>query len=145
MIIPDANVWIALIVSAHAHHRAVATWFDSIDEPDAVRFCRATQRSTLRLLTTAAVHAPHGDPPLSNMDAWLIYQQAVSDDRIGTLISEPKGIEPVWHRLSARGTSSPKLWMDSYLAAFAITAGMTFVTIDKAFRQFRELDLHLIE
>ncbi len=145
MIIPDTNVWIALIVSAHPHHRSVASWFDSIDEPDTVRFCRVTQRSTLRLLTTTAIHAPHGDAPLSNKDAWLVYQQALSDDRIGSLVSEPHGIEPIWQRLSTRGAASPKLWMDSYLAAFAIAAGMTLVTIDKAFRQFRELDLHLIE
>ncbi len=37
------------------------------------------------------------------------------------------------------------MWTDTYLAAFAITAGATFVTIDRAFTQFPALDLRLIE
>ena len=44
--------------------------------------------------------------------------------------------------LSSR--SSPKLWMDAYLAAFAELSGMRFVTFDKAFRQFPKLDLLLL-
>lgn len=144
MILPDANVWIALIVSGHGHHQQVAAWLDTIQEPGTVRFCRETQRATLRLLTTSAVHAPLGDPPLSNAQAWAVYESSLSDDRIGPLAPEPRGIEPTWQRLSSRNTASPKMWMDSYLAAFAIAGGMTLVTIDKAFRQFDGLDLHLI-
>ncbi len=45
-----------------------------------------------------------------------------------------------------RNTVSPKLWMDAYLAAFAISGKLRFVTNDKAFRQFQAygLDLHLL-
>jgi hypothetical protein len=39
--------------------------------------------------------------------------------------------------------ASPKLWMDSYLAAFAVAGGYRMVTIDGAYGQFRGLDLHL--
>jgi hypothetical protein len=35
--------------------------------------------------------------------------------------------------------------MDSYLAAFAVAGGYRMVTIDGAYRQFRGLDLHLID
>ena len=40
-----------------------------------------------------------------------------------------------------RDTASPKLWMDAYLAAFALTGGYRMVTTDTAFRQFQGLDV----
>ena len=43
-----------------------------------------------------------------------------------------------------RGTASPKLWMDAYLAAFALAGGCRMVTTDAAFKQFAGLDLELI-
>ena len=42
--------------------------------------------------------------------------------------------------------ASPKVWMDAYLAAFAIRAGLPFATLDADFRRFEAagLDLHLL-
>jgi predicted nucleic acid-binding protein len=40
--------------------------------------------------------------------------------------------------------ASPKLWMDGYLATFAMTGGYQFVTMDKEFKQFRGLDILLL-
>jgi predicted nucleic acid-binding protein len=38
----DANVWLAIAFSDHAHHAAATTWFDQ--QPDeAYAFCRITQ------------------------------------------------------------------------------------------------------
>lgn len=62
----DSNVWLSLSLSAHVHHRAARDWLDTTTEPQPVLFCRATQQSLLRLLTTAAVLAPYGNPPLTN-------------------------------------------------------------------------------
>jgi predicted nucleic acid-binding protein len=45
------------------------------------------------------------------------------------------------HHTAAHGTASPKLWMDAYLAAFALAGRYSMVTTDAAFRQFRGLDL----
>jgi toxin-antitoxin system PIN domain toxin len=145
VILPDTNIWIALTVSGHSHHSPVIAWFDSVPGPGVVRFCRATQQSMLRLLTTAATHASFGDPPLANSQAWRIYAEILSDERVGSLLPEPAGLDVVWQRLSDRLGASPKVWMDAYLAAFAIAGGLTFVTTDKAFRQFTDLDLVLIE
>jgi predicted nucleic acid-binding protein len=39
---------------------------------------------------------------------------------------------------------SPKLWMDAYLAAFALQSGHRLVTTDRDFRQFKGLDLFLL-
>ncbi len=107
---------------------------------NAVLFCRATQQALLRLLTNSAVLAPYGNSPLTNAEAWAAYEAFAADDRV-TLAGEPKHLEPQWRQFAARDTSSPKLLMDAYLAAFAIAAGARLVTTDAAFRQFAGLDL----
>jgi toxin-antitoxin system PIN domain toxin len=139
----DANVWLALALSRHVHHRTARTWFQSIAQPGDVLFCRATQHTLLRLLTNSAVLAPYGNPPLTNAQAWRAYEAFATDDRVALRVDEPTHLESQWKQLAARDTASPKLWMDAYLAAFAITAGLRLVTTDIAFRQFAGLD-HLI-
>lgn len=104
-------------------------------------FCRATQSTFLRLLTNASVLAAYGNPPLTNREAWFAYESLAADDRIDLRAREPAGLEPRWRDLAQRDTASPKLWMDSYLAAFALADGCRMVTTDAAFRQFRALDL----
>ena len=56
------------------------------------------------------------------------------------IVAEPEGLEPHWKALAARDTTSPKVWMDAYLAAFAIAGGHQLVTIDRDFQQFPGLD-----
>jgi uncharacterized protein len=136
----DVNVWLALALSKHVHHRAVRRWFDGIDQPGALVFCRATQQALLRLLTNPAVLAPYGNPPLSNAAAWRIYEAFAADDRVTSRTDEPAHVEVHWKRFALRDSASPKLWMDAYLAAFAVAAGLRLVTTDAAFRQFAGLD-----
>lgn len=139
----DTNVWLSLALSEHIHHRAARDWLDTCTVARSVLFCRATQQSLLRLLTTSAVLAPYGNPPLTNQEAWQVYAAFVSDDRVH-LVEEPLGLEPAWVGLAAIGTPSPKLWMDAYLAAFAHAAGHTLVTTDAAFGRFPGLTLRLL-
>lgn len=140
----DVNAWIALSLSEHVHHQAAAGRLHAIDEPSSVLFCRSTQQSYLRLLSSAAVLAPYGNEPLTNQQAWAAYRTLVADDRI-IMVEEPAGIEAGWARLGAtRRTASPKLWMDAYLAAFAQAADCRLVTSDKAFRQFKGLDVAVL-
>jgi len=139
----DANVWLALALSRHVHHRTARRWFEAVAKPRTILFCRATQQTLLRLLTNASVLAPYGNPPLTNAQAWRAYEAFVADDRVTLRIDEPPHLESRWKRFAARDTASPKLWMDAYLAAFAITAGLRLVTTDIAFQQFAGLD-HLV-
>ena len=139
----DANVWLALALSGHVHHRTARAWFDTVVEPSSILFCRATQQTLLRLLTNTSVLAPYGNRPLTNAQAWKVYEAFINDERVSLRLDEPQQLQPEWKRLAARETASPKLWMDAYLAAFAITARFRLVTTDTAFRQFRGLD-HLI-
>lgn len=140
----DSNVWLALALSGHAHHALARDWLDSVDEASKVLFCRATQQSFLRLLTNASVLAPYGNPPLTNREAWQAYEALLTDYRIVFRAEEPAGLESRWKELARRNQASPKLWMDAYLAAFALAAGYRLVTTDAAFRQFAGLDLLLL-
>jgi toxin-antitoxin system PIN domain toxin len=140
----DSNVWLALALSGHVHHTAARVWLDTVTEPAAVFFCRATQQTFLRLITNAAVLAPYGNPPLTNSEAWAVYQHFVADDRIALRLDEPARLQSQWQEFALRDTASPKLWMDAYLAAFAFTDGCRMVTTDSAFKQFTALDLIIL-
>ena len=144
MVLCDSNVWPALALSKHAHHAVAGKWFAAVQEAASISFCRATQQTFLRLLTNASVLRPYGNPPLTNQQAWVAYEALLADDRIVLRAKEPAGIETVWQRFAGCDTASPKLWMDAYLAAFALTGGYRLVTTDGAFKQFQGLNCELL-
>jgi uncharacterized protein len=140
----DGNIWLALALDGHAHHASARAWLETREEPDSVLFCRPTQQTLLRLLTNAAVLAPYGNPPLTNEEAWAVYEAMLADERIVFRADEPPNLTRCWRELAVRRSASPKLWMDAYLAAFAHTGGFRMVTIDAGFRQFEDLDLLIV-
>ena len=77
---------------------------------------------------------------MSNKAAWSVYYGLRADERI-TWAEEPSGLEATWKKFAEGSKASPKLWMDAYLAAFAMAGGYQLVTTDKAFKQFKGLDL----
>lgn len=139
MPLADSNIWLALTLSKHECHAAAREWLEA-RAPHEALFCRSTQQSFLRLLTTKAVLSPYRIPPLSNQAAWSVYDGLLADERI-LWVEEPDGLEASWRKLSGGSKASPKLWMDAYLAAFAMAGGHQLVTTDKAFKQFKGLDL----
>jgi toxin-antitoxin system PIN domain toxin len=142
--LPDTSVWLALLLPDHVHNLPARNWFDRVEEAESVVFCRATQQSLLRLLTTPAVFAPYGNSPLTNGEAWTVVDALMDDGRLAFRPDEPEGLGRIWQEFAVRPTASPKLWMDAYLAAFARASQMQLVTADSAFRQFEGLDLHLL-
>jgi toxin-antitoxin system PIN domain toxin len=143
MPLADSNVWLALALSKHEFHGAAGRWLRRQPPRSTVDFCRSTQQSFLRLLTTSAVLAPYGIPALTNQAAWAAYDGFRADERIGWA-EEPVDLESTWKELAAGAKASPKLWMDAYLAAFAMLAGQQLVTTDKAFLQFKGLDCYVL-
>lgn len=139
----DNNVWLALALTGHDFHESALHWFETIKQPGELLFCRSTQQSFLRLLTTSAVLSPFGNAALTNQKAWTLYQGILANPRIG-FAAEPADVEHHWKRLAPRKSASPKVWMDAYLAAFAIAGQYRLVTIDAAFVQFDDLDLVLL-
>jgi predicted nucleic acid-binding protein len=83
---------------------------------------------------------PYDVPPLNNEMAWSVYRDFIEHKRI-TFAKEPDGIDRCWERLSAGPAASPKLWMDAYLAAFAIAGKHRLLTTDTGFRQFPDLQV----
>ena len=127
---PDVNVWVALTYGGHFHHNAAKSWFENLDSDSCVCFCRFTQLSLLRLLTTQAVMGK--DEVMTQAEAWEAYDQWKQDGRIG-FVEEPSEIELSFRSRSSEHHSRPKNWADAYLAAFATVSGMQFVTFDRAF------------
>jgi uncharacterized protein len=137
----DTNIWLALALEHHTDHADARRWLDSVDAVDSVGFCRATQLSLVRLLTTATIFTRFGVVPLTNEAAWAAYESFAADSRVTMHADEPPGVVERWRRYALRDSASPKLWMDAYLAAFAAAGGWRMVTTDGAFRQFDGLDL----
>jgi toxin-antitoxin system PIN domain toxin len=127
---PDVNVWIALAWGKHVHHPIAAAWFGSLGEEAQLAFCRITQISFLRLLTTEAVM---GSSVLSHAQAWQTYDRWVEDSRI-VFLSEPEDLERAFRSQSHLKRPSPKHWADAYLLAFTAVAGLQLVTFDRALR-----------
>ncbi len=59
-------------------------------------------------------------------------------------IDEPPNVVPSWRAFADLATSSPKRWMDAYLAAFSTEAGLQFVTADKDFAVFPGLNPNIL-
>jgi toxin-antitoxin system PIN domain toxin len=140
----DSNVWLALALSRHIHHGAARNWLEAVEQPASILLCRATQQGFLRLLTNASVLAAYGNPPLTNREAWEACESLLGDYRVVFQPDEPRDLVSAWREFALRETASPKLWMDSYLAAFAKAGGHRMVTTDKAYRQFAELQVVLL-
>ncbi len=128
----DSNVWVALTIDRHQHHRPALSWFDEVRDDGSACFCRATQLSFLRLVSSQNIFQ---EDTINNRAAVDVYRQFRADPRVGWL-EEPVGLEPLWLRLVSARTPSPKRWMDAYLAVFAKLHHVTLVTFDQGFRQF---------
>ena len=125
---PDVNVWVALHHELHAHHGVANGWFDSLDRHSILIFCRQTQMGLFRLLTTEAVM---GDETLTQKQCWTLYGHWLNGGK-GAFRAEPAGQEEAFQSRTTKDTSSPKEWMDAYLAAFAELSGLRIVTFDRA-------------
>src|ERR1700745_153553 len=115
----DANVWLALLWGRHIHSERAREWLERFPE-EKFFFCRFTQLTVLRLLTSAAVM---GSDVRKMPAAWELW---------GKVCAETRG--PYLPPQSRLGSSSPKVWADSYLLAFATVAGLRLVTFDRALR-----------
>ena len=128
----DSNVWAALTIDRHEYHRKALAWFDQTPDDRSTCFCRMTQNSFLRLISSDTIFR---EDAVSNRDAIAIYSRFRSDPRIGW-IDEPAGLESVWLKAAAYRSPSPKRWMDAYLFACALLSGAKIVTFDRGFRQY---------
>jgi hypothetical protein len=126
---PDANVWLALLWEQHIHSVAARAWFDGCED-EKFFFCRFTQLTVLRLLTTGPVM---GSAVQTMAQSWRLWDKVVADDRM-QFLPEPNLLETALRRQSRLPSASPKVWADAYLLAFASVAGLKLVTFDRALK-----------
>ena len=143
----DTNAWLAAIFTSHPFHLAAQTALQAASPSEPAVFCRSTQQSFLRLVSTPALLKVYGAPHstnggMTNRDALaaLAALQALRQVRVA---DEPPGVFELWCRFADLGTASPKVWMDAYLAAFAVAGGLRMVTLDGDFRSYTTQGLTL--
>ena len=98
-------------------------WFESSDE-EQFFFCRFTQITVLRLLTTEKIM---GKDVRNMSESWELWDKIWADPRMA-LLPEPEGLEREFRAHSRFKSRSPKVWADAYLLAFAAVAGLRLVT-----------------
>jgi hypothetical protein len=123
--LPDVNVWIALAAERHTFHHAARRWFGNLQD-EKLAFCRLTQLGFLRLLTNKHVMQEEVMRP---HQAWEAYRVLRLDRRIGYL-AEPNQLPEAWEAFTEGTLTSPNLWTDAYLCAFAHAARLTLATFD---------------
>jgi toxin-antitoxin system PIN domain toxin len=138
----DTNVWLALTFPKHRHHHLAQKALEHATAKQPAVFCRSTQQSVLRLMSTAGIARTYDVPHLTNRDAWLTLDALQALPQVAWRDESP-GLLPHWRNLAALDTSSPKVWMDAYLAAFAIAGGLRLVTLDSDFKNFESQGLKL--
>jgi uncharacterized protein len=128
---PDINVWLAIVVERHIHNRPASAWWNQ-DQSEAIGFCRFTQLGLLRHLTNAASMK---GAPLSNTQAWRIFETLQTDGRV-RFFPEWPALDSLLKSYSNVNQAATHLWGDAYLAAYAAVNGATLVTFDKGFAKY---------
>jgi toxin-antitoxin system PIN domain toxin len=139
----DSSVWIAAIFPTHPFHEQAQTALHDATPAAPAVFCRSTQQSVLRLASTPALLKTYGADGLTNRDALVALDALLALAQVCER-EEPPGTAALWHRLAGRDTASPKLWMDAYLAAFAMGGALRMVTLDHDFKSFVAHGLDLV-
>ena len=125
----DVNLWLAVAWDLHPHHAVAIDWFrETVREHQPGLFCRITQLGLLRLLTQRRVMVTD---VLTQRQAWGVYKRLLDYQGV-TFEVEPQDLQQVLRQISSRDEISPNRWTDDYLSAFAQSANLTLVTLDKA-------------
>lgn len=139
----DTNVWLAAIFPTHPFHARAQQAIQQATPALPAVWCRSTQQSFLRLATTPTLLKAYGAEGMTNRDALVVLDTLQALPQVA-LRKESPGVFAMWCQLAGADTASPKVWMDAYLAAFAITGGLTLVTLDRDFRNFVPQGLNLL-
>lgn len=109
------------------HSEKARGWFEQ-SRGEKFFFCRFTQVTVLRLLTTEKIM---GNDVTGMSEAWGLWDKIWADPQVAFL-AEPEGLEREFRVFSQLTSRSPKVWADAYILAFAACTGTKLVTFDKA-------------
>ena len=138
----DTSVWVALAFGNHPFHAAAKVAFAAADSRVPIIVCRATQHSFLRQISSPTLQAAYRANPISNRAAWSKWEELAGLPQVA-FAPEPADLSASWRRFADRATPSPKVWMDAYLAAFAVSATFDLVTLDRDFQAYEPHGLRL--
>ena len=133
----------ALAFSSHPYHSTARREFDTADSARPAVFCRATQQAFLRILTTPAIQKIYSSGVITNDEAWGKWELLIALPQV-VWLDEPHGLETLWQQYARLSSASPKVWMDAYLAAFAVAGGFRMATLDRDFKRFEPHGLDLL-
>lgn len=137
----DSNVLLAFVLANHPHHALARKWFASLGPEETVGLCRSTQLSFLRLLTTEAILKQDTQ---TNTEAMAVWKILLGHPRCEFHFNEPSTLETTWSDWAGTDKPAPKVWMDAFLAAFAMGYGLRLVTFDRGFENYRKKGLDLL-
>src|SRR5437879_6353043 len=86
----DVNLWLALLVRQHEHHKLALKWFDRLATQEA-GICRVVQLAVIRLLANRSILGEH---TLSAHAAWHLIAKLLEDERVA-FVAEPGEIDSV--------------------------------------------------
>ncbi|MDP9053386.1 MAG: PIN domain-containing protein [Acidobacteriota bacterium] len=135
----DVNVLLALLVRQHEHHKAALKWFEHLSADEA-GLCRVVQLALIRLLGNRHIM---GDDAVPAGTAWRLIEELSQDERV-RFVSEPERLDSIFPGLLNSPVPTGKLIGDAYLAAFSIAASLRMITLDRGFRQFKDLDVEIL-
>jgi predicted nucleic acid-binding protein len=76
--------------------------------------------------------------------AWRLLERIRHEDRV-IFSPEPPGLERAWQDLTEPHKTGANFWTDTYLAAFAQSAGCTLVTFDRGFNKYKKLPVRVLD
>lgn len=138
----DTNVWLAATFPKHPFHSLAQQALAQSTAAQPAIWCRATEQSFMRLASTPAVLRTYDALGQTNRTVWLALDTLQALPQV-TWRDEPPGTFSQWRSLAAVDSASPKVWMDAYLAAFAMASGLRLVTLDRDFQNFVSQGLNL--
>ncbi|MHB8637898.1 MAG: TA system VapC family ribonuclease toxin [Fimbriimonadaceae bacterium] len=127
----DVNVWFALSAPEHPHHnRAAKFWRD--ESGSRVAFNSHTLLGLARVCSNAQLF---GNSPLTVAEAWAVCLTWQADQAV-IILPEPRRCWIEFNRFVAAGVVGKTGTSDAYLAAFAVSAGVRFVSFDAGFARY---------
>ena len=99
------------------------------------------QLGLIRLITSDVVMQGNA---LTMCEAWTFYGRFLQEPSV-CFLDEPSGLQAIWLKFSMAFGKATERVADAYLAGFALAGGHSFVTLDKGFRNFEELDLAMLD
>ena len=104
------------------------------------------------LAAAFTAHPAHGSPrhllshATANADGWVALEAFLALPQV-EVMHEPPDLWRHWCQLGAISETASKRWMDAYLAAFAMAAGVQLVGLDRDFNHLEPqgLSFQLLE